>query len=243
MAAFEQACGLSRGFECDLQLTRTKELVVMHDANLWRTASFPKRNFAASWLLRALPLVWLAYDDVKDADCGSGERLPRAADALSLAKAQNKTVFMELKPPESGSSLELDATADAAVDAAEASALPAELCVWISDSVELAAAMKKRLPGHASYLVGTAHTEEEMYAVAQLAKAHGLDGVDVNAGAHVTPEVVARCAAEGLRVIVYVWRAPAGNDTPELWAAMKKAGVYAFTSNLPVGVEAAALEN
>ena len=39
--------------------------------------------------------------------------------------------------------------------------------------------------------------------------------------------------ARGKLVAVWVFRAPAKNDTPELWAAMRDAGVDFFTSNLP----------
>jgi hypothetical protein len=35
-----------------------------------------------------------------------------------------------------------------------------------------------------------------------------------------------------------MWRAPAANDTPEHWAAMRAAGVDYFTSNLPSELEA-----
>jgi glycerophosphoryl diester phosphodiesterase len=59
-------------------------------------------------------------------------------------------------------------------------------------------------------------------------------GVDLEADASiVTPELVEWLHARGKLVAVWVFRAPAKNDTPELWAAMRDAGVDFFTSNLP----------
>ena len=63
-------------------------------------------------------------------------------------------------------------------------------------------------------------------------------------------ELVAWLHARGKVVAVWVYRAPAmgdtsplgvsrmsSNDTPELWGAMRDAGVDVFTSNLPPELE------
>ena len=65
-----------------------------------------------------------------------------------------------------------------------------------------------------------------------------------------TAELVAWLHARGKVVAVWVYRAPAmgdtsplgvsrmsSNDTPELWGAMRDAGVDVFTSNLPPELE------
>ena len=61
-----------------------------------------------------------------------------------------------------------------------------------------------------------------------------VDGVDLPADPSlVTPELVQYLHENGKRVAVWVWRAPARYDAPAVWDALSKAGVDAFTSNLP----------
>ena len=83
-----------------------------------------------------------------------------------------------------------------------------------------------------------ARTLEEAWQAARDCVEYGLDGIDLNCDAAVvTPELVAWLHARGKLVAVWVWRAPAANDTPEHWAAMRAAGVDYFTSNLPAELE------
>ena len=61
-----------------------------------------------------------------------------------------------------------------------------------------------------------------------------VDGVDLPASPElVTPELVRYLHDHDKRVAVWVYKAPARNDAPAVWDALSKAGVDAFTSNLP----------
>ena len=61
-----------------------------------------------------------------------------------------------------------------------------------------------------------------------------MDGIDLNADVElVDSSLVSWMHERGKQVAVWAFRAPAANDTPELWAQMAKVGVHTFTSNLP----------
>ena len=61
-----------------------------------------------------------------------------------------------------------------------------------------------------------------------------LDGIDLNADPGVvSTELVEWLHARGMRIAVWVWKAPATNDVEEVWAHMARCGVDYFTSNLP----------
>ena len=75
---------------------------------------------------------------------------------------------------------------------------------------------------------------EDAWAAARVVVNSAVDGIDLPASPElVTPELVQYLHENGKRVAVWVWRAPASNDTPAVWDALSKAGVDAFTSNLP----------
>ena len=75
---------------------------------------------------------------------------------------------------------------------------------------------------------------EDAWAAARAVVNSDVDGIDLPASPElVTPELVQYLHENGKRVAVWVWRAPASNDTPAVWDALSKAGVDAFTSNLP----------
>jgi len=184
MAALTLACALSDGFECDLQQLRSGNLVTLHDATLWRTATFPNRNGLASLFLRACPVGWLDDAAVADADVGNGEAPPRVDEIMGLALDRQKICFAELKAPEGASAAEVDALACAAAGAAPAGL--DHLLTWISFSPDLCEAMKQKSPDHKAFLVAYVHDEAGCRAVAADAAKRGLDGIDVNAGSHAT---------------------------------------------------------
>ena len=96
----------------------------------------------------------------------------------------------------------------------------------------------RRTPEQKSLRVKHAKAAEAASQAARDCVEYGLDGIDLNCDAAVvTPELVAWLHARGKLVAVWVWRAPAANDTPEHWAAMRAAGVDYFTSNLPAELE------
>ena len=79
---------------------------------------------------------------------------------------------------------------------------------------------------------------EEAWKAARDCVEHGLDGIDLNADPNfVTAELVEWLRERNKVLAVWVFRAPAANDTPEVWTAMRDAGTAYFTSNLPPQLE------
>ncbi len=75
---------------------------------------------------------------------------------------------------------------------------------------------------------------EDAWAAARAVANSDVDGVDLPASPElVTPELVEYLHGHDKRVAVWVYKAPARNDAPAVWDALSRAGVDAFTSNLP----------
>ncbi len=75
---------------------------------------------------------------------------------------------------------------------------------------------------------------EDAWAAARAVVNSDVDGIDLPASPElVTPELVEYLHDHDKRVAVWVYKAPARNDAPAVWDALSKAGVDAFTSNLP----------
>jgi glycerophosphoryl diester phosphodiesterase len=228
MAAFRAATARGVGFECDLQSMRDGTLLVLHDDTLLRTATAPPDlTDAAARRFRELvrtPVGELDYADVCDVDVGSwmnpkfaSERPPRFDEAL-LMKAPD--VFAELK-------------GDIDPDLVGALEIP-ETLTWISFSLPLVAELKRRDSTQPCLHVAEPRNLEDAWAAARAVVNSDVDGVDLPASPElVTPELVDYLHDHDKRVAVWVWRAPASNDTPAVWDALSKAGVDAFTSNLP----------
>ena len=266
MAAVKDALDQGLSFECDLQVLRTSEVILLHDDTLERTAAKWSAETDATGLdeaqyaqLVTAPASTLSYDELSRVDVGSWfgaahseERVPLFSQALQALKEAggDACCFAELKSeagseagtapmpasdlPESDRQL-----VEAAVAVAGETALRPEQLTWISFSRAVACAAKRRMPEHNSLLIKHAQTPEEAWQAARDCVEYGLDGIDLNCDAAVvTPELVAWLHARGKLAAVWVWRAPAANDTPEHWAAMRAAGVDYFTSNLPAELEA-----
>ena len=228
IAAFRAAAARGVGFECDLQALRDGTLLVLHDDTLLRTATAPPGlSDAASrrWAdLVRTPVGELDYEDVRDVDVGSwmstnfaSERPPRFDEALSL---EAPDVFAELKG-------DIDPDLVGALD------LP-ETLTWISFSLPLIEELKRRDNDRPCLHVVEPRNKEDAWAAARAVVNSDVDGVDLPASPElVTPELVQYLHGHEKRVAVWVWRAPASNDAPAVWDALSKAGVDAFTSNLP----------
>jgi len=260
MAAVVDALDQGLSFECDLQVLRTSEVVLLHDDTLERTAAKWSIDDATGLgeaqyaQLVTAHASTLSYDELRRVDVGSwfdtvhsDERVPLFSQALQALKETggDACCFAELKSQvgdEGGKGLmpEVDrqlVDASAAVVAGE-TGLRAEQLTWITSSRALACEAKRRMPEHNSLLIKRAGTPEVAWQIARDCVEHGLDGVDFEADATVvTEELVAWLHARGKLVAVWVERAPAANDTPEHWAAMRAAGVDYFTSNLPAELE------
>ena len=236
MAAFRAATARGAGFECDLQSMRDGTLLVLHDDTLLRTATQPEGlSDAAARRFRELvrtPVGELDYDDVRDVDVGSwmgprfaSERPPRFDEAL-LTKAPD--VFAELKCEDDGYGFD-----GRLPDLVGALDLP-ETLTWISFSLPLVEELKRRDDDRPCLHVAEPRNKEDAWAAARVVCRSAVDGIDLPASPElVTPELVQYLHDHDKRVAVWVWRAPASNDTPAVWDALSKAGVDAFTSNLP----------
>ena len=237
MAAFRAATARGAGFECDLQSMRDGTLLVLHDDTLLRTATAPPDLTDAAarrWrdLVRT-PVGELAYADVRDVDVGSwmgpqfsSERPPLFEETLGEEAAPD--IFAELKCEDDGYGFD-----GRLPDLVGALALPSSL-TWISFSLPLVEELKLRDSERPCLHVAEPRNLEDAWAAARAAVNSAVDGVDLPASPElVTPELVRYLHDHDKRVAVWVWRAPASNDTPAVWDALSKAGVDAFTSNLP----------
>ena len=264
MAAVMDALDQGLSFECDLQVLRTNEVVLLHDDTLERTAAKWSTDTEATGLdeaqyaqLVTAPASTLSYDELSRVDIGSWfdtahseERVPLFSQALQALKETggDACCFAELKSVDTSEAGSTGAASmpesdrqlvEAAVAVAGETGLRAEQLTWISFSRAVACEAKRRMPEHNSLLIKHAQTSEAAWQAARDCVEHGLDGIDLECDAAVvTPELVAWMHARGKLVAVWVWRAPAANDTPEHWAAMRAAGVDYFTSNLPNELEA-----
>ncbi len=94
MSAFKGAKELGADWiELDVQQTKDKEIIVLHDTNLKRTTGINKNT----WLV--------TYDEIKDLDAGSffneefkNERIPLLKNVIKYAKENNLKLNIELKP-------------------------------------------------------------------------------------------------------------------------------------------------
>ncbi len=108
----------AQGWECDVQLTRDGELVLMHDSTLSRTTNvrevFPHRSpwrvsdfflreiqklDAGSWFITRDPFGTIASRETRGAisQC-VGEKVPSLYEALSLSRELNLFLNIEIKP-------------------------------------------------------------------------------------------------------------------------------------------------
>ena len=239
LAAFRAATARGAGFECDLQCLRDGTLLVLHDDTLLRTATAPPHlTDAAARRFRELvntPVGELDYEDVRDVDVGSwmnpkfaSERPPRFDETLSM---EAPDVFAELKCDDDGYSF--DGRLPDLIGGLE---LPSTL-TWISFSLPLVEELKHRDSDRPCLHVAEPRSVKDAWAAARAVVNSDVDGVDLPASPElVTPELVQYLHENGKRVAVWVYKAPARNDAPAVWDALSKAGVDAFTSNLPPGL-------
>lgn len=259
LGAFREALAQGCGFECDLQLLASGEVVVLHDDTLERTgtlgddASGTSTAAAAESLLHR-PASALRWEEVRSVDVGSrlggpawaAERVPRFDEALALlaeagraeppsvALAHPPVCFAELKEAADSTSGSRLAMAAAAAAVVRSSGVPPAAVTWISFSLDLLREVKAILPEYPALYVAKVDEKESAWEVARACVEANLDGIDLQADpAFVTADLVEWLAARGKMVAVWVYRAPAENDTPEMWSAMEAVGVHSFTSNVP----------
>ena len=178
MAAVMDALDQGLSFECDLQVLRTSEVVLLHDDTLERTAAKWSTDTNATGLdeteyaqLVTAPASTLSYDELSRVDIGSWfdtahseERVPLFSQALQALKETggDACCFAELKSVDTSEAGSTGAASmpesdrqlvEAAVAVAGETGLRAEQLTWISFSRAVACEAKRRMPEHNSLLI------------------------------------------------------------------------------------------
>jgi glycerophosphoryl diester phosphodiesterase len=214
--AFKQGADAS---ECDIYLTRDSRIVVMHDADTFRTGGVSnKLSQSASADLRRLEIGQWGHWKGK----GFSERIPFLEELLDLVP-EGKRLFIEIKSgPEILSELE---------KVLARSGRKSEQIIIISFSYEVVKESKRRMPQYQTLWLATSDKKTKEYPpVDQLikqAQAANLNGLDLHAGFPIDNEFVAKVHKAGLRL--YTWTV----DDPEVARREAAAGVDGITTNRP----------
>jgi glycerophosphoryl diester phosphodiesterase len=206
--------------EVDVHLTRDGRLAVIHDSDTQRTAGV-RREVAA------MSLAELQACDVgrwKDARF-AGERVPSLEDILALVPP-GKRVFVEIKNgPEAVGALRI-----CVEDALRNQRLLAHQIVIISFDLAGVTAAKRALPElEACWVVdaGPHAPRVTIEEIAGVARAAGLDGIDVASSWRLDAKIVQQIQAGGLKL--YVWTV----DDASLARRLVQVGVDGITTNRP----------
>lgn len=199
--------------ECDIRLSKDGRVVLLHDADTRRTGA-GERIVAAQ-----TPLAKLREIDVgrwKGARW-AGEKIPTLEEALAAVPA-GRRLLIEIK---CGAEIlpEIERVLAGA-------GLPASAIVLMSFDFEVAVAAKRRFPAvEAHWIVERKNTPAS--ALADQARAAGLDGLNLDRRFPIDTEFVSTVRAAGLRL--HVWTA----DDPAEARRFAAAGVDSLTTNRP----------
>lgn len=210
--------------ELDVQMTRDRQLVVIHDADTKRTTGTP--GLVADMTLAEIQALDAgSWKDAKFA----GEKIPTLDQFLATGPA-NRRFFIEVKcGPKAVPELKA---------VLERANLPAEQTVIISFNKDVVTATKKELPALKSILIvgygkdeetGHRPTLDELIDKARLLK---LDGLDLSYKWPIDAAFVQKAKAVGLSV--WVWTV----DNADVARRMKAAGVDGITTNRPAWLRA-----
>jgi len=204
--------------ELDVRLTADGKLIVVHDADTYRTTGVRLRVAQETFAgLRRLD----AANWGKWKEGGFCEKLPSFEEVLALVP-QGKRLFVEIKcGPEILSELER------ALGRAGRQAQPIALIGFGYETMQQA---KARLPGlEVCWLVARKATRKgpPLEELARKAKAANLDGLDLESSFPLDRSFVAKVHGAGLKL--YTWTV----DDPELARKQAQAGVDGITTNRP----------
>ena len=198
------------GVECDLHLLRDGTVVVLHDDTLRRTADHAVN--AAHEAVMDVDVSELTWQQVSAIDVGAwkdeewtGQHILPVGDFLGIIAAHDgASALVELK----GGDQAMVDPAVAAATAAIERGLPAPSIWWISFDLDLATAMKRRMPATSAWHVAHVRPDEGEARCLELvaaAAAAGIDGVDIAGLPDVLTQRVFEAAAEaGIGVGVWV---------------------------------------
>lgn len=211
---FEQAADAG---ELDVWVTRDGVPVLLHDADLKRTAGVERK------------VADMQFDELRTLDVGkwkdarfAGEKLPTLTEALSALPA-GKRMFVEIKCSAAG--------VPAIVEVIRASKIPPARLPVITFSADVVAAVKKAAPELPVYwIVSLKDAEKKGTKVEDLVtKALELraDGLDVSASPILDRAFVA--AVRQAKLGLYVWTV----DDPKVARKLMELGVNGITTNRP----------
>jgi len=214
--AFKQGADAS---ECDVYLTGDGRIMVMHDADTFRTGGASNRlSRSASSDLRKIDVgSWGPWKNK-----GFSEPIPFLHEILEVVP-EGKRVFIEIKSgPETLPELEKVL--------ARSGKKPGQI-VLISFSYEVVRDSKERMPQYqALWLASSDKNTREYPPVEQLiekARAARLDGLDLHFGFPIDRDFVAKVRRAGLQL--HVWTV----DDPKVARRLAAAGVDGITTNRP----------
>jgi glycerophosphoryl diester phosphodiesterase len=205
--------------EVDVHLSRDGKLVVIHDDNTRKTTGMNRK------------VVRQTLAELRVLDAGqwhseewSGEQIPTLDEILPTVPAR-KRLFIEIKSKASPA-VELSRTLTR-------SKCPAGQIVFIGFSLPMMKSIKRAFPEFEvcwiTVLRRNSRTRRWSNAakLAARIKAAGLDGLDLQANAAITPHFVKTIRAAGLKL--YVWTV----DSPAMAKKLAEAGVDGITTNRP----------
>lgn len=206
--------------EVDVHLTRDGRLAVIHDPDTGRTAGVARVVAESDWAeLQALDVGrWKS-------DRFAGERIPSLDDILALIPAA-KRIFIELKSgAEAVPELQRSIAHALRVHALQ----PAQIAI-IAFDLDVAAAAKRALPAHEVCWLADSGEEAprpNLAEIGRIARAAGLDGIDIATGWPLDEGRVQQLRAGGFKL--YVWTV----DDAALARHLVRAGVDGITTNRP----------
>lgn len=204
--------------EIDVHLSKDDQVVVIHDADLHKTAGIRRRVAA------------LSVAELKTFDIGSwkharfsGERIPTLAEALATIPT-GKRLFVEIKCGPK--------CIPAFAKAFRASGKAASQVVPIGFSIETMRAIKQALPELEVAWVAefrrTLHGwSPKVETLIEKAKVAGLDALDLDGRGPLDAEFVGMVHGAGLKL--YVWTV----DAPARAEKLRAAGIDGVTTNKP----------
>jgi len=231
------------GVEVDIQATKDKQVIVLHDDTLQRTAlpwapGVGEMDCEPYEHLVASPVGSLCFNDVQAVDIGSWKAPEYHAErVVSLKKAfhilreyPGKGILVEVK----GGDTSIVPLLREVVEQAQ---VQPSLVHWIGFDLETMALVKEAFPEFLVFhicQIANCRTPEEASAFIRRARERGLDGVDFPADVNIVSEPLV-ALAHSLELLVAVWvsKSIPGCDSQDCWTAMSDHGVDIFTSDLP----------
>lgn len=222
--AYEQGAD---GAEIDIQLTKDKKIILMHDDNAKRTGGEDKN------------IIDMTSDELASMDVGKwkdekwkGEKVSFLDEVVKVIP-KGKKLFVEIK----GGDHQI---IDPLVEILKGAASRPEQIKIISFDHGVLKELKKKAPQYEIYFLTTyrfypgtwpyMRNEEELQALMKAAKEAGASGFDIEYAPNVTKELVKKLKDNGFKVAVWSY---AEDDNVEAMEKMSQVGLDFFTTDRP----------